>query len=141
MNDIELPPLPSSWSSWGALQMQSYARAAVIADRERRQPAPSAEPVGWRVRGYSAFKTGAPRDWRYVDGPTAPRVNNPECCDIEPLYAAPQPAPALPPDAVAAMRLALDALEYYHSAEDYSPTPAGVASTALRAVLDGEPKR
>ena len=47
------------------------------------------EPVAWRVRGYSQFKTGNPAPWRYVDGADKPAVNNPDCCDFEPLYAAP----------------------------------------------------
>lgn len=46
----------------------------------------SAQPVAWRVRGYAQFKTGKPGPWRYVDGPDRPAVNNPECCDFEPLY-------------------------------------------------------
>lgn len=47
------------------------------------------EPVAWRVRGYNQFKTGTPGPWRYFDG--RPDVNGPDCCDIEPLYAAPSP--------------------------------------------------
>ena len=35
-----------------------------------------------------------------------------------------------------AMKLALLALEFYHSGEDYFPTPASEAITALRAALD-----
>ena len=51
----------------------------------------SQEPVAWRVRGYSQFKTGNPAPWRYVDGTNKPMVNKPDCCDFEPLYTAPQP--------------------------------------------------
>ena len=47
------------------------------------------EPVAWRVRGYNQFKTGNPAPWRYVDGADKPTVNKPDCCDFEPLYAAP----------------------------------------------------
>ena len=47
------------------------------------------EPVAWRVRGYNQFKTGNPGPWRYVDGADKPAVNNPDCCDFTPLYAAP----------------------------------------------------
>lgn len=43
-------------------------------------------PAAWRVRGYSQFKTGEPGPWRYIDGAERPKVNNPECCDFEPLY-------------------------------------------------------
>jgi len=59
--------------------------SAVLA---RVAAAPAAAPVAWRVRGYAAFKTGEPGPWRYVDGPARPKVNNPECCDFEPLYLA-----------------------------------------------------
>ena len=47
------------------------------------------EPVAWRVRGYNQFKTGDPAPWRYVDDVDKPSVNNPDCCDFEPLYAHP----------------------------------------------------
>lgn len=58
---------------------------------QAHQPAKPAEqePVAWRVRGYSQFKTGNPALWRYVDGADKPAVNNPDCCDFTPLYAAP----------------------------------------------------
>jgi Lar family restriction alleviation protein len=59
--------------------------------RRTRPAAPGAgqepEPVAWRVRGYNQFKTGTPRPWRYFDGPEQPKVNDPDCCDMEPLYA------------------------------------------------------
>ncbi len=57
---------------------------------ESEHVAQQAEPVAWRARGYAQFKTGKPGPWRYFDGPTRPKVNDPECCDIEPLYTAPQ---------------------------------------------------
>jgi hypothetical protein len=44
-------------------------------------------PVAWRVRGYNQFKTGEPGAWRYIDGASRPKVSDPNCCDIEPLYA------------------------------------------------------
>ena len=47
------------------------------------------EPVAWRVRGYAQFKKGKPGPWSFFHGPTKPRVNTPDACDIEPLYAAP----------------------------------------------------
>jgi hypothetical protein len=57
MDDIELPPLPpmtryelaTGWHSagYGEQQTLDYARAAILADRERRRGAPSAEPVAW----------------------------------------------------------------------------------------------
>jgi hypothetical protein len=43
------------------------------------------EPVAWRARGYAQFKTGNPGGWCYYDGAGKPNLNNPECCDIEPL--------------------------------------------------------
>ena len=49
------------------------------------------EPVAWRVRGYSQFKTGEPRPWRYFDGAGEPAVNTPDCCDFERLYTHPAP--------------------------------------------------
>lgn len=55
------------------------------AEKERLERI-TAQPVAWRVRGYSQFKTGKPGPWRYFDGPTQPRVNDPDCCDFEPLF-------------------------------------------------------
>lgn len=46
------------------------------------------ELVAWRVRGYGQFKLGKPGPWRYFDGAERPKVNDPECCDIEPIYVA-----------------------------------------------------
>ena len=37
-----------------------------------------------------------------------------------------------------ALRLALEALEYYHSGEDYFPTPASKAITAIKAALEAK---
>lgn len=59
------------------------------------------EPVAWRVRGYNQFKTGNPVPWRYVDGADKPAVNKPDCCDFEPLYAAPVRTKDLTDDEVA----------------------------------------
>ena len=62
---------------------------ALAAIREALAEQDKQEPVAWRVRGYSQFKTGNPAPWRYVDGADKPTVNKPDCCDFEPLYAAP----------------------------------------------------
>jgi hypothetical protein len=73
--------------------------------RRTRPAAPGAgqepEPVAWRVRGYNQFKTGNPRPWRYFDGAVRPKVNDPDGCDMEPLYAAAvsQSKQATPPEA------------------------------------------
>jgi hypothetical protein len=53
------------------------------------QPQVAQEPVAWRARGYGQYKTGQPGPWGYKTGAERPKYNNPECCDIEPLYAAP----------------------------------------------------
>lgn len=50
-------------------------------------PSNGRKPVAWRVRGYSKFKTGTPGPWRYFDGEDQPKVNSPQDCDIEPLFA------------------------------------------------------
>ena len=60
-----------------------------------------AEPVAWRVRGYSQFRIGSPGPWRYVDGPTRPIINDESTCDIEPLYTSPQQQQAAPGKGVA----------------------------------------
>lgn len=57
---------------------------------------PAQQPVAWRVRGYNQFKTGTPGQWRYFDGADRPKVNNPEDCDMEPLYG-PDGVSAVPP--------------------------------------------
>lgn len=62
---------------------------AITALREALSEQAEQEPVAWRVRGYNQFKTGDPAPWRYVDGADKPAVNKPDCCDFEPLYAAP----------------------------------------------------
>lgn len=51
-------------------------------------PAETLQPVAWRVRGYSQFRTGEPGLWRYIEGSEKPKVNLPESCDFEPLYRA-----------------------------------------------------
>ncbi len=66
-----------------------YAALAAL-DKLEAQPdidaAVKAVPVAWRVRGYSQFRTGKPTPWRYVDGEKRPLVNDPACCDMEPLF-------------------------------------------------------
>jgi hypothetical protein len=54
----------------------------------------SVRPVAWRVRGYAQFKTGKPSEWRYFDGAARPTVNDPACCDIEPLGVVAAPTPS-----------------------------------------------
>ena len=66
---------------------QDPKKAAAIEKAKMRKA--EQEPVAWRVRGYNQFKTGNPAPWRYVDGADKPTVNKPDCCDFEPLYAAP----------------------------------------------------
>ena len=66
---------------------QDPKKAAAIEKAKMRKA--EQEPVAWRVRGYNQFKTGNPAPWRYVDGVDKPSVNKPDCCDFEPLYAAP----------------------------------------------------
>ena len=97
------------------------------AERERQQPAPSAEAVAWRyAASYWTRRESVPD--RLFDKAT-------------PLYAAPQPA--LPPEVVQAMRGALDALRETMSEIDVGTARwrrVGQAADALRAAL-GEPKR
>lgn len=95
-----LPPLPDPYAkverwvkcvlsphdAFSADQMRDYALAAIAAASPIQ-----AEPVAWRLRGYSQFKTGTPGPWRYSTGPKMPPANVPSDCDFEPLYAAPQP--------------------------------------------------
>ena len=73
-----------------SLALIDRERATSIASElEEAAQALEANPVAWRVRGYAQFKTGRPGPWRYFDGPDGPAVNTPDCCDVEPLYAAP----------------------------------------------------
>lgn len=73
--DFSAPMWKVEWAIW----------QAALASR------PTSEPVAWRVRGYNQFKTGTPGEWRFFDGPDKPRVNDPDCCDMEPLCVASRP--------------------------------------------------
>jgi hypothetical protein len=73
------------------------ADAAAPAVSQAREVVAQAMPVAWRARGYGQFKTGQPGPWGYKTGAECPKYNNPECCDIEPLYSAPVAAPAAMP--------------------------------------------
>lgn len=101
VNLVRLAGLPKD----KARECESIVRqvlAHLIADGATLPPAP--QTVAWRVRGYSQFRSGKPGPWRYFDGPTQPMVNDPDCCDFEPL-SAPSAGVALPsaiPDDLAA---------------------------------------
>lgn len=63
------------------LEYQALVRKAALV----RTQGADARPVAWRARGYAQFKTGKPGEWRYYHGADKPKLNDPECCDIEPL--------------------------------------------------------
>jgi hypothetical protein len=114
--------------------MGDFARAAVLADRERRQPAPSGEPAGYMFR---VLRGGKGRVDEFIAIDCVPNPSD-TILSKTPLYTTPQP------DAVAAMRQALVVLERgrTHAAVlGGSDSAVDDAIDALRAVLDGEKGR
>jgi hypothetical protein len=110
-DDIELPPLTKhdhpdahawAWRSDELIAIKEYARAAILADRERRV---SAEPVAWGVLD-STDESLHGHGWVYIAG-TRDEANQhindalmePNLVDVarvwvaRPLYTAPPPTP------------------------------------------------
>lgn len=71
---------------------QSDAKVYAAIGQKYQDSVAQSEPVAWRVRGYSQFKTGAPTAWRFYDGAGRPTTNHPQDCDTEPLFTHPQRA-------------------------------------------------
>jgi hypothetical protein len=102
MDDIQLPPpgiirSPSGTESYFDGYTADQVRAAILADRERRQPAPSAKPVAWRTvvddatHSVSVTKTAAEMRASLFREENRGRDF---LVRVVPLYDAPQPAPS-----------------------------------------------
>lgn len=100
MKGDKADPPPNRRAAWNSVKECAMRLAAPTA------PAGGEAPVAWRVRGYAQFRTGKPNEWRYVNGPTRPAVQAPDCCDFEPLYTHPSA------DLRGAAEQALDAARY-----------------------------
>jgi hypothetical protein len=154
-DDIKLPPLPDPmWPEYGLSraysdayserQMQDFARAAILADRERRV---SAEPVAWGVLD-STDESLHGHGWVYIAG-TRDEANQhindalmePNLVDVarvwvaRPLYTAPPPTP--PADAQITDDMVERACIAFSEASGFDETRRGakVRSVAIAAAL------
>jgi len=148
-DDIELPPLPevsyverdtasTEYGLWctkhgpyGPDDMHAYARAAVIADREKRVVA--LEPAAWQY----LYSDGL---WRFSNGEM---VNGGAPVQSRPLYAAPPPTP--PADARATVEVERGRVWIKRGVQSWmlaykEDEPAAVEwyAQTLRAALEGK---